>query len=168
MTLTVNETNGDDTYNWNSTDHNLNLDGKEGSDTLNVYASDANHVVNFSENGRYEAVIADQNDQARVTTYSVETINYHGLGGDTINIADMFHRTRPEITRRARRRDKGKGKTRGRPTMSLASRCPSTRSSGLARSASCPAWQDRAGSPRRPRRRTPGGGAATHPLLQLS
>ena|SRR5690348_10903815 len=91
MTLTVNETNGDDTYNWNSTDRNLNLDGKEGSDTLNVYASDANHVVNFSENGRYEAVIADQNDHSKVTTYSVETIDYHGLGGDTINIADMTY-----------------------------------------------------------------------------
>lgn len=91
MTLTVNETNGDDTQNWNSTDRNLNLDGKEGSDTLNVYASDTNHVLNLSENGRYEAVIADQTDGHKVTTYSVETINYHGLGGDTINIADMTY-----------------------------------------------------------------------------
>jgi Ca2+-binding RTX toxin-like protein len=91
MTLTVNETNADDTYNWDTADRNLNLDGKEGSDTLNVYASDANHDVNFKANGSYDAVITDGTDHSKVTTYSVETINYHGMGGDHINIADMTY-----------------------------------------------------------------------------
>ena len=91
MTFTLNGTDGDDSFTWDTNSRNENLDGEGGNDTLDIFSSGADHTVNFAQNGRYMGVITDQTDGHHITTYAVQTIDYHGLGGDTINIADMTY-----------------------------------------------------------------------------